>query len=201
MNVFYVYQYEKTDGTPYYIGKGVGQRAYTKHGNIQVPNEKKRIVIVQDNLTEDQAYKLEKQLIKSYGRLVNHTGTLHNIHPGGAGRFTKYNLSHKKIQEDYLSGYGIRYVAKKYGLGIGTVYRIIEGLDTSDRVIKPYTPNNYKKKTGRPTNLTEEIKEKVIIDYSKGIVVKKIQKAYGIGCGTIYKILDESGIRPIPKKN
>ena len=48
----YVYAYMRTDKTPYYIGKGSGQRAWKKgNGEIGKPSMD-RIVIVESNLTE-----------------------------------------------------------------------------------------------------------------------------------------------------
>ena len=42
---YYVYAYIRTDGTPYYIGKGTGKRAWNKSkGEIQKPSTNTRIV-------------------------------------------------------------------------------------------------------------------------------------------------------------
>ena len=74
---FYVYQYLSDDGTPYYIGKGSGRRMHVEHLFTPLPPVDCRIVI-KDNLTNEEAKKLEGELITKYGRKLD-GGTLDNI--------------------------------------------------------------------------------------------------------------------------
>jgi hypothetical protein len=86
MNEFYVYGYLREDNTPYYIGKGKGYRAWKSKGRIvHPPKDKNKLVIYKDNLTEDEAFELEKQLIGKYGRKDRGTGILSNKTDGGGG--------------------------------------------------------------------------------------------------------------------
>ena len=73
-------------GSPYYIGKGHGRRAFTKHSNVPLPNEPHRIVVIYDGLSESQSNLEEKRLIMVYGRIDTGMGCLRNRTDGGEGQ-------------------------------------------------------------------------------------------------------------------
>lgn len=82
---FYVYAYLREDGSPYYIGKGTGKRAWRKEHTISPPVNKSLIVICENNLTELGAWSIERRLIRWYGRQCDGSGTLRNFYEGGTG--------------------------------------------------------------------------------------------------------------------
>lgn len=77
--MFYTYLWLREDGTPYYVGKGKGNRAW-RSGS---PNPDR--VIIQKFPKEEDAYFSEKFLIRFFGRIDIGTGCLRNLTSGGEG--------------------------------------------------------------------------------------------------------------------
>lgn len=74
----------REDRTPYYIGKGSGNRAYKRTKKcIKPPKDKSRIIFLKQNLTEEEAFKHEKYMIAVFGRKDLGTGILYNRTDGG----------------------------------------------------------------------------------------------------------------------
>jgi len=88
----YVYAYLNDNNLPYYIGKGVDYRAWSKQHTVPIPNNDK-IIIMESNLTEIGAFSLERFYIRWYGRKDLETGILLNKTDGGE------SFSGKKSQE------------------------------------------------------------------------------------------------------
>lgn len=98
-NIFYVYELQYPNGTPFYVGKGSGDRCYQHlngHDNVNSfkcrvinkirKNKKEPIIkIVENNLTENKAFGIEIFLIGYYGRRNIKTGILTNLDAGGTG--------------------------------------------------------------------------------------------------------------------
>src|SRR5271157_5084983 len=80
---FYTYLWLRKDGTPYYIGKGKGKRAFTSRDHtINRPKDDARI-FVQRWESEQKAFEMEKWYISLFGRKDNRTGILRNRTDGG----------------------------------------------------------------------------------------------------------------------
>jgi hypothetical protein len=113
-NNFYTYAWLREDGTPYYIGKGIGNRAYRIHkrSNIHMsPPSRDRVLFLKKNLTEFDAYKHENYIITILG-LKSEGGILINMSYGGEGSFgrtptdycierTKQTNTGKKLSEEH----------------------------------------------------------------------------------------------------
>ena len=84
VNIYYTYAYLREDGTPYYIGKGKGNRAFDRHLSVKVPS-RERILILKKNLSEEEAFRHEIYMIAVFGRKDKKSGILLNFTDGGDG--------------------------------------------------------------------------------------------------------------------
>lgn len=83
MKKYYTYAYLREDGTPYYIGKGSGNRINSHHRkHLGLPPVERRIYL-KTNLTEEEAFNHERYMVALYGRKDNNTGILINLTDGG----------------------------------------------------------------------------------------------------------------------
>lgn len=97
MTQFYTYLWLREDGTPYYVGKGKGRRAYEKHMHRSSPPTIERIVIY-PAASEDDAFETEITLIWYYGRKDLGTGCLRNLTDGGEGKAGKVVSEDTKLR-------------------------------------------------------------------------------------------------------
>ena len=86
---FYTYAYLDSKGKPYYIGKGRGNRAMSKHRGVIVPDQEK-IFFLKTGLTEAEALKHEEYMIAIMGRKIKGEGNLENRLPKGVKGFVYY---------------------------------------------------------------------------------------------------------------
>lgn len=90
-NNFYVYLHVKLDtGEPFYVGKGIENRAYSKYNRSNwwkniVKKYDYDIILLEENLTEVESFEKEVNWIKRIGRKDKNQGTLINLTDGGDG--------------------------------------------------------------------------------------------------------------------
>lgn len=116
-----VYRHRRLDNNKvFYVGVGVNEkRAFKKQGRSDfwkniVSKTNYSVEIIAKNLTQKDAFELERFLISLYGRRDNKTGILCNLTDGGEGRSNIIvNLDTRKK----LSKAGFKENKKKLSLG------------------------------------------------------------------------------------
>lgn len=156
--IYYVYAYIREDGTPYYIGKGKDRRAYQPHkrrnGSDLLPKDESKIVILRDNLSELEAYDLEKSLILEYGRKDIGTGILHNMTEGGEGN-RRFGFKHSEHTKDKIR-------QSKQGVKIGPnkIQSPLKGMPRSEETKRKIKESNQGRVFGCNIKKSESAKKR-----------------------------------------
>ena len=155
MNIYYIYAYlRKTDNTPYYIGKGSGNRAqYKGQHETKPPKDRKLIVLLETNLTEIGAFALERRSIKWYGRKDLGPGIFRNKTDGGDG------ASGARHTEESKQKISIRMTGKKKPIGFGEASSLRQ---RGKKLSKAHVENISKACKGKIGHLhTDDVKARI----------------------------------------
>jgi len=105
---YYTYAYLREDGSPYYVGKGSGDRIFSNIRSIHKPSNISRIVFLRENMTEKESFDNEVEMIKLWGRKNLGNGLLRNMTDGGEG------VSGHKHTEEHKKNMSLSHLGKKY---------------------------------------------------------------------------------------
>ena len=162
---YYTYAYLREDKTPYYIGKGKGNRLYKRGSRVFAPpKDKSRIIYLKQNLTEGEAFKHEIYMIAVLGRIDLGTGILHNRTDGGDG-VSGYIPSEETRKKISVATKGKNHPMYGKTLSDETKRKISE--KTRGKKIKPFTEEHRRKLSVASKNLSEETRKK-LSDVNRG---------------------------------
>lgn len=155
INRYYVYLFLRAvadkygaAGTPIYVGKGSGYRAYSESNRpVRRPKDRSLIVIVKAYMTEEEAYALEIELIRLYGRIDIGTGCLANLKEGG-NHASPSPSTRRKLSE----------ATRAHGIPDEQRARMLSGSLAAGQTLR-YRENMSRVLKGR--RLSEETKQKI----------------------------------------
>ena len=145
---FYTYLWLRNDGTPYYVGKGRGDRAFSGPHTVHRPIERERILI-QEWPSEAEAFEAEIFLIAFYGRKDIGTGILRNLTDGGEGS--------SGLKDSVRLRRNAKMVGNHYGLG----YRHTEEAKRLIGEASKRANHRYPRPARRGVPVPQEIRDKM----------------------------------------
>ena len=195
---------------PFYIGKGnltrinshVNESIKKKHKTWKNKtilnllslghNPKDYAFKLAEQLTDEEAYSMEKTLITNIGRLSIRKGPLLNIHPGGRGSNSKAHWkTTTKLTPDqetecanlYLKGETVVNLMSMFGVSKTTMHHIL--LRHNVQLLRRPTEKRSK---------TLSLIPNILEDYAKGMSSIKISEKYGLPKPTVLRELRKAGV-------
>ena len=161
MKTYYTYAYLRENGTPYYIGKGTGRRAFHKNHNVPRPS-KDKILFLKKNLSEEDALEHEKYLISILDNLLNRKS-------GGSKGRTPLSEEHKlKISKKLKEVRSLQVITKEHKDNIkNSVKQHWNSLSEEERKI-------------RISNFIKPSKKIFIVDGKEYIGIQSIMEQYNM---------------------
>ena len=174
-----VYQHIRLDtNKPFYIGIGRKiDRAYNIYGRNKIwkgliKRINYKVEILYENISWDEACKIEIELIKKYGRLDNKTGILVNMTDGGEG-CTGSIISNKKRNISSKTLSKINKLKGKYTKE--SIVEVIYNWDLCEKITAKSLFNNYGQEIGK-SELT--IKDLLIKIKKENEIIEKYISEY-----------------------
>ena len=172
---FYTYAYLREDGTPFYIGRGKGRRAFGKHRVGPPPRD--RILFLKTGLTYSESVKHEMYMISIFGRKDNGTGILRNLTDGGEG-----TLNHIQSPEH----------TERISVGLRKAWSEGRHHDMTGEN-NPNADGHHGEKNGR-SKLTNDDRRQIALEYVPGKKAghngncAELAERYGVGMSQIRRI-------------
>lgn len=160
--MFYIYLHiKKTNGEPFYVGKGKGKRSNSIHNRNKwwkniVSKYGFDVIIIEDCLSEEDSLKKEKYWIKRIGRKDLGLGPLVNMTDGGEG------ICGLKFSDEHRKKIALASIGNKNGFG------------------KKYTDIQKQKMSKMQKEL--QVGAKIVLDIETGIYYDSIMEAAELRC-------------------
>jgi len=178
-NHFYVYMYVRPDtGEPFYVGKGQRSRAWSYNGHSHNKwlmrklddirskyKSREFVMIVEENLTEQEAFDMEEELVIKYGKKFD-GGVLWNIADGGRSGASNTGMTWthpEEVKENYKASWTSERKA--------VMSEHSKGYNRTDEWCKNISASK------RKFSFNKEHFEQLVKD---GYKLKEIQEEYGI---------------------
>jgi len=188
----YIYDNLIFDYEPIYIGKGKNNRCkkhlslrfnmenyfYHKLNKIIMEGFYPEILIIKDNMTEEESFKYEVEIIKKIGKLIDNNGTLTNLTDGGEGRSGSIvSLETRKKLSDIKTGIKMIYCNSEFHPMKGKSFDEYFGKERSQEIKKIIVKNA--KPPWKDVKIPDDMKNKISKTLKEKFKNKENHPRYG----------------------